>query len=59
MNDGVYQGQCKNDKPHGRGFKTFEKPNQYNTFDGYWNDDKFYNGILVFSNGDSFDGLFR
>jgi hypothetical protein len=57
--DGSYQGECAFDKPHGKGFITFINSIDYSKFDGHCIAGKFYDGTLIYKNGDSFTGLFR
>jgi hypothetical protein len=56
---GLYRGQWALDKPHGIGFMTFQNSEFYSSFDGHWLAGKFYDGTLIYKNGDSFKGLFR
>jgi len=55
---GTYQGQCAFDKPHGNGSMIYNKTSSYSQFDGYWIEGNFYDGTLIYKNGDSFKGLF-
>ena len=54
--DGTYQGQCAFDKPHGNGSMIYNKTSSYSQFDGYWIEGNFYDGTLIYKNGDSFKG---
>lgn len=57
--DYSYRGQCAFEKPHGSGNMHYRNSDDYYGFDGHWIGGKFYDGTLVYKNGDSFKGLFR
>jgi hypothetical protein len=59
MPDGSYHGKCAFDIPHGIGSMAFQNSDYYKKFDGHWFAGKFYDGTLIYKNGDSFKGLFR
>lgn len=54
--DGVYQGDWKNDKKHGKEIGIY-KYNNGNTYIGYWKDDKkVKDGIMKYANKDEYYG---
>ena len=57
--DGSYQGQYLFDKPHGKGSMYFNDSSIYSYFDGNWIAGKFFDGFLMYKNGDSFEGSFK
>lgn len=57
--DWLYQGQYAFDMPYGVGSMTYKKSTYYSKFYGSWFHGKFYDGTLIYKNGDSFEGLFR
>lgn len=38
---------------------TYKVSGEYSKFDGHWIAGKFFDGTLVYKNGDSFEGFFR
>ena len=50
--EGSYQGQCAFDQPHGKGSMTYKDSRDYSKFDGHWIAGKFYDGTLIYKNGD-------
>jgi hypothetical protein len=45
--------------PHGQGSITYNDSSEKSKFDGLWVAGRFFDGTLIYKNGDSFKVLFR